>query len=127
MRKRSRNHRLLGTLAIAVVVAAGAYAYANSIGGVNPPPLGSGYGNIGKYALGTVTYNLNTNNPRNIDSVSFRLDNSTSSTVVRVRLINSGGWFNCDESGAPATITCTTTGVTAANANGNTFTVVATG
>jgi hypothetical protein len=126
--RRKRRYRLLALLAVASAAATGAFAYTSAVGGVNPPRLGSGTGSIGKYTLGTPTYNLNLNNPRNVDSVTFTLTNSTSATTVRVRLIDTGSWYNCDESAAP-TITCATTSpqVTAANANGNTLSVVATG
>ena len=116
-------------LAIAAIAATGAYAYTSTVGGVNPPRLGSGSGAIGKYTLGTPVYNLNANSPRNLDSVSFTLTNATMSTVVRVRLIDTGGsWYSCSSAAAP-TITCTTTApqVTAVGANGNTLQVVATG
>jgi hypothetical protein len=129
MRRKLRKYRFLVLLAIAAIAATSAYAYTNAVGGVNPPLLGSGSSSINKYTLGTPTYNLNVNSPRNIDSVSFTLTEATTSTVVRVRLIDAGGtWYNCDESGAP-TISCATTApqVTAVAANGNTLTVVATG
>jgi len=128
MRRKLRTHRLLVLLLIAVVAATSAYAYTNAVGGVNPPRLGSGSGAISKYTLGTPTYTLNANSPQNLDSVSFSLTGATASTVVRVRLIAAGSWYNCNASGAP-TITCATTApqVTAVAANGNTLTVVATG
>lgn len=128
MRRKLRKHRFLVLLLIAAVAATSAYAYTNAVGGVNPLRLGSGSNAIGKYTLGTPTYNLNANSPQNIDSVSFTLTGAIASTVVRVRLIAAGSWYNCDESAAP-TITCATTApqVTAVAANGNTLTVVSTG
>jgi hypothetical protein len=129
MRRKIRKYRFLVLLAIAAIAATGAYAYTSAVGGVNPPRLGSGTSSIGKYALGTPVYNLNANSPQNIDSVSFTLTNATASTVVRVRLINTGGtWYSCSSAAAP-TITCATTApqVTAVGANGNTLQVVATG
>ncbi|MGA9761561.1 MAG: hypothetical protein WBQ14_03980 [Gaiellaceae bacterium] len=115
-------------LVVAAVVATGAYAYTNAVGGVSPPLLGSASDPIDKYTLGTPVYNLNVSTPRNLDSVSFELTGATASTVVRVQLIAGGTWYACDESAAP-TIACATTApqVTAANANGETLIVVATG
>jgi hypothetical protein len=130
MQRKLRKHRLLVLLLIAAIAATSAYAYTSAVGGVNPPLLGSGTSKIDKYTLGTPTYTLDANSPRNLDSVSFTLTGATTSTVVRVRLIDAGGtWYNCDESGAPTIITCATTApqVTAVAANGNTLTVVATG
>ncbi len=124
-----RKYRFVTLLAVAAIVATSTFAFANAVGGVNPPLLGSGTDSIDKYTLGTPTYTLNANRPRNLDSVSFTLTGATASTVVRVRLIDSGGtWYDCDESGAP-TISCATTApqITAAGANGNTLSVVAKG
>ncbi len=128
MRRRFRKHRFLVLFLVAVVAATSAYAYTNAVGGVNPPRLGSGSSAVGKYTLGTPVYNLNANSPQNLDSVTFVLTGATASTVVRVRLIAAGSWYNCVESAAP-TITCATTApqVTAVAANGNTLTVVAAG
>lgn len=127
MRRILRKHRYLALLLVAAAVATSAYAYTSAVSGVNPPRLGSGSGSIDEYGLGRPVYNLNVDNPRNIDSVSFGLTGATTSTTVRVRLIDSGGaWFDCDESGAP-TITCATPGVTAAAADGNNLTVVSNG
>ena len=129
MRRKLRKHRFLVLLLIAAVAASSAFAYANAVGGVNPPLLGSGSDPIDKYTLGTPSYTLDANAPRNLDAVTFTLTGATASTVVRVRLINAGGtWYSCDESAAP-TITCATTApqLTAVGVNGNTLTVVATG
>jgi hypothetical protein len=129
-KRKMRSRRFVVLLVVAAVAATSAYAYTNAVGGINPPLLGSGTGTIEKYALGTPTYTLNANSPRNLDSVSFTLTNATASTVVRIRLIDtSTTWYNCDESGAPAVITCATTApqATAAAANGNNLTVVASG
>ena len=129
MQKTLRKYRVLVLFLIAAIAATGAYAYANAVGGVNPPLLGSGSSSIDKYTLGTPVYTLDANSPRNLDAVTFTLTGATASTVVRVRLIDAGGtWYPCDESAAP-TITCATTApqLTAVGANGNTLTVVATG
>jgi hypothetical protein len=127
-RRKARRRGLIVVLIVAIVAAASAYAYTNSVGGVNPPHLGSGSSAIAKYTLGTPVYNLNANIPQNLDSVSFTLTGATTATVVRVRLIAAGSWYTCSATAAP-TITCATTApqVTAVAANGNTLTVVATG
>jgi hypothetical protein len=129
MHRKLRKLRLLILLLIAACVASGAYAFASSVGGVtNPPLLGSGTSSIGKYTLGTPTYNLNANNPRNIDSIAFTLTGASTSATVRVRADATGSWYSCNASAAP-TITCATTApqLTAANANGDTLMVEATG
>ncbi len=126
MRRRLKKHRLLIVLLVAAVAATSAYAFTNSVAGVNPPNLGSGSGSIGKYTLGTPVYNLDVNNPRNLDSVTFTLAEATASTVVRVRVLDTGSWFDCDESGAP-TITCAVAGITTVAANGDTLTIIARG
>lgn len=123
-----RKHAFLLTVIIAVVVATASYAYVNSVNSVNPPNLGSGSGAIGKYSVpggaSGITYNLNANDTRNIDSVSFTLTGSSIATVARINLPT--GWYACSSAAAP-TITCATTApqATAASANGTTITIVA--
>jgi hypothetical protein len=130
MRRKLRKHAsLVALLAIALIAATAAYAYASSINNVNPPPLGSGSGSIGKYSLdaSSVSYTLDAADPELIDAVSFSLGGSSTSTVVRVRLIDSGGsWYSCSSSAAP-TISCSIPAIAAASANGNHLTVVAAG
>jgi hypothetical protein len=128
--RRRWTYRSLVVLAIAAAAASSAYAYASSVGGVtNPPRLGSGSSSIGKYTLGTPTYDLDTNSPRNVDSITFTLSGASATATVEVRADAGGSWYSCDASAAP-TITCDTTTptqLTAVNANGNTLMVEATG
>lgn len=104
-------------LLAAAIAATAAYAYANSINGVNPPLLGSGTATIekNKYSIpggiGAVTFNLNANDPRNVDSISFPLTGATAATHVWAQL--AGAWYSCISTAAPTTVACTTTGASA--------------
>lgn len=64
--------RLVIILALALILGASSYAFAAA----NTVPVtgaGDGSGTISGYAAGSIHYNLNTNNPSLIDSVSFTL------------------------------------------------------
>lgn len=127
MRRRRNRRALLVTGFIAMIVAAGAYAYTNSITGVNPTNLGSGSAAINGYAATNIAYNLNAANPLNVDSVQFNLASATAATAVQVQAVSAGAWYSCGApTGAPPMlVTCTTTGLTAAAANN--LTIVAKG
>ena len=134
IRRRARLRGLIVVVGIAAIAATAAYAYTNSINNVNPPRLGSGSGAIGKYSIVTpgtnITYNLDTNSPQNIDSITFPLTGASVSTLVKIQLASGGTWYSCTvAAGAPPTVTCTTTApqATAVGINGGTMTVVATG
>ena len=102
------------TLIIVIVVlmlAGFTYAFADA-NVVDPSKAGDGTGTISGYNVTNIRYTLNDTDPTKIDSVSFTLD--ANATTVRVR-INSGTWYQCDETASPA-ITCTTTGATVAPA-----------
>ena len=128
MRRRKNRRALLLTAIIAAVVATGAYAYTNSITGVSPPNLGSGSGGITGYTAGTITYTLNAANPTNLDQVAFTLTGATSSTVVKIQVVNTtGAWYSCNSASAPS-ITCNTTVGTQATASAaNNLTIAASG
>lgn len=90
--------RYLAVLALVLIVAASAYAFAaaNVV-----PESGAGDGNntISGYTVTNVTYTLNATNPVNIDSVKFNIAPTAGAqppTTVKVKLVSSGGaWFNC--------------------------------
>jgi len=127
VRRKLRKYPFLVIALIAAIAAASAFAFANAIGGVNPPLIGSGSDPIDKYTLGTPVYTLNANSPRSLDSVSFTLAGATTATVVTVQL--AGNWYSSCSSTAAPTITCTTTApqATAVGANNTTLQVVAKG
>ncbi len=98
---------------VAVLVAVGfAYAAANSV-----PVTGAGDGNetISGYTVSDVHYVLNSTNPGNIDTVTFKLTplNGTPDTLqtVKIKLIESGStWITCKD--VSGTWTCPETGTT---------------
>jgi FlaG/FlaF family flagellin (archaellin) len=115
------------TAILAAVIATGAFAYTNSIGGVTPPAVGSGSGAIGGYTASNISYNLNAANPANVDSVQFNLASATAATTVQIQAVTAGTWYACGAptGSAPMLVTCTTAGLTAAAANN--LTIVAKG
>lgn len=97
---------------VAGVVASSAYAFTNS-NTVPATSSGSGSAAISGYTATSVVYNLNSGNPQNIDSVTFTIAPTTTSTV-KVQLVSAGSWYPCvNTSGS---VTCTTTGATVATA-----------
>jgi hypothetical protein len=126
MRRRKNRRALLLTAIVAAVVATGAYAYTNTIGGVTPPNLGSGSGAINGYTASNISYNLNAN-PANVDSVQFNLASATAATTVQVQAVTGGSWYTCNAptGSAPMLVVCPTAGLTALAANN--LTIVAKG
>jgi hypothetical protein len=124
--RRKRNRRaLIFTAIVAAVVATSAYAFTNTIGGVTPPSVGSGTGGIGGYTASNISYNLN---GANVVSIQFNLLNATAATTVQIQADTiAGTWYPCGAPTgiSPMSVTCTTTGLTAAAANN--LTIVAKG
>jgi hypothetical protein len=114
------------TAIVAAVIATGAYAFTNTIGGVTPPSVGSGSAVIGGYTAGNISYNLNAN-PVNVDSIQFNLLNATATTTVQIQAVSAGSWYSCGAPTgiSPMLVTCTTAGLTAAAADN--LTIVAKG
>jgi hypothetical protein len=126
--RRKRNRRvLILTAVLAMILAAGAYAYTASINGVSPPNLGSGTGAINGYTASNIAYNLNASNPANVDSVQFNLASATAATTVQVQAVSGGTWYSCNAptGSPPMLVVCPTAGLTDAAANN--LTIVAKG
>ena len=110
--------RYLAVLALVLIMAASAYAFAaaNIV-----PESGAGDGNnpISGYTVTNVIYTLGAT-PTSIDSVKFNIAPTASAsapTTVKAKLVSSGGsWFDCAlVSGTQWS--CPVTGVTALAAN----------
>ncbi len=105
--------RYLAVLALVLIMAASAYAFAASN---VVPESGAGDGNdtISGYTVTNVTYTLNAT-PTSIDSVKFNIAPTAGAlapTTVKAKLVSSGSWFSCAlVSGTQWS--CTVTGVTA--------------
>ena len=117
--RRSRRRRIVVGIVLAALLALGSYAFtaANTVPGTT---AGSGSGTISGYTITNVQYNLNAATPTNIDSVSFTISPSAA-TTVKVQLVTGGSWFSCTNTSG--SVSCNTTGVTAAAADN--LTVVA--
>jgi hypothetical protein len=92
-------------LACAGVVSGGAYAYtaANNVPASN---AGSGTGAISGYAVSSLSYTLNANDTRNVDSVSFSISPTNAQTVT-AQLAASSSWYACTNSSG--SVSCATT------------------
>ncbi|MFN0094661.1 MAG: hypothetical protein ACKVVT_07765 [Dehalococcoidia bacterium] len=94
----------------------------------NLPKSGAGDGSAAvlEYVItGPPVYTLNTNNPQQLDQVSFTLSPAPSpGAKIRAQVLNPGGtWYACTASGA--SITCgTTVGVAASALTANQLRVV---
>jgi hypothetical protein len=79
-----------------LVFATAAYALAAS----NTVPAsyaGEGAGGVSGYVVTNLQYNLNGTNASNIDSVTFTLD--AAATDVIVRLVTTGSYYTCQNTG----------------------------
>jgi hypothetical protein len=112
-----KSSRFFAVILLALIIAVATYAFAAANTMPASSNAGDGETGISGYTVSNVHYTLNAANPANIDSVSFTLNPAmVAGGSVQVQLVNGGAWFNC--SGIPgASITCTTTGVTALAAN----------
>jgi hypothetical protein len=123
--RRKRNRRtLLVTAILAGVIATGAFAYTNTIGGVTPPALGSGSGAIAGYNASNIAYTLSPANPTNLNQVAFNLASSTAATTVQISLDGGTTWYAC-AMGTPPAVTCATTAPQATAAAATNMTIVA--
>ena len=68
--------------------------------------LGQGSSVTSTYAISSIAYTLNADNPQNIDQVAFTIS-PTTARVVTARLYNTGPWYACTNTSG--TVTCATT------------------
>ena len=115
-KKLLRPRTLIAVLVVLLVmIAAYAYAAANVV-----PETGAGDGEnaISGYTITNVQYTLDPTNPTLISAVSFTIDPTAGADPVRevkVKLVDTGAWFDCTAAGNSAT--CAITGVTVVAAN----------
>jgi hypothetical protein len=119
--RRKRSKRLLVTVLFAGVLASAAYAFTAS-NTVDSSQAGHGAQSISGYSATGVQYGLNATTPSNIDSVSFTL-NPTTAATVKVQLVTSGSWYNCNN--VAGAVTCATTSPQATVSAANNLTVLA--
>jgi hypothetical protein len=100
-----RRRALLATAVVAaftVIVAGQAFTASNT---VPNETLGQGANVISGYTVSSVSYNLDTTTPTNLDSVSFTISPATASTV-KIQLAT-GSWYPCTNTSG--SVTCATT------------------
>jgi hypothetical protein len=99
----TRKFRYVAAALLAVVVAAGAYAFtaSNTVPATN---AGSGSGTISGYDVTNVSYALNGTDPTTVDSVSFTLDKSAG--TVKAQVQTGGSWYDCSNGGSGNDWTC---------------------
>ncbi len=106
--------RYLAVLALVLIMAASAYAFA-AANIVPESGAGDGNGTISGYTVSSVSYTLNSTTPSNIDSVKFNIAPTAGAlapATVKAKLVSSGSWFSCSlVSGTQWS--CPVTGVTA--------------
>jgi hypothetical protein len=98
----TRPRTILAVAFLAVVLAAGAYAFtaSNTVPGSN---AGSGSGAVSGYVATNLTYTLDGTDPSTIDTLTFTIAPTTTS-VVKVKAGTTGSWKTCSNSSG--TITC---------------------
>jgi len=100
-RLRRANLRLLIALAIIAILATSAYGFAASntfAGGAGH--AGDGSGTVSGYAVSSVAYEIKSNDPTQLSTVSFALDNIA--TTVKVSVDGGTNWADCSAALAPA-------------------------
>lgn len=119
----TRKLRYILVALLAVIVAAGAYAFtaSNTVPGTN---AGSGSGTISGYSVSNVAYTLDPTTPTNLNAVTFDLDKSAGSVKAQVDS-SSGDWYSCTNT-TGTTWSCDTTSPQATVQPADQLTVVAT-
>jgi hypothetical protein len=120
--RRLRRRALLATAVVAaftVIVAGQAFTASNT---VPNETLGQGANVISGYAVSSVSYNLDTTTPTNLDSVSFTISPATASTV-KIQLATGGSWYPCTNTSG--SVTCATTSPQATAAAATSLNVIA--
>lgn len=115
---------IAGTWMLASLFVTPAFTAANSVGATK---RGEGAGEISGYRISDVHYNLNSLNPEDIDSVTFRLDSAPAvGSTIKIRLVSGGTeWYACSVPESPeVTVTCPTTSPAATLAQTDELTVV---
>lgn len=91
----TRKFRYVAALLLAVVVAAGAYAFTAS-NSVDASHAGSGTGNITGYAVTNIKYTLDSTDASKLSAVSFDLD--AAAGTVKAQVVTGGTWYDCTNS-----------------------------
>lgn len=107
-----RSSKMFVAVLMVLVFATAAFAFA-ATNTVPATYAGEGASTTSGYVVTNVVYNLNATTASNIDSVTFTLDAAAS--TVKVRLITTGSYYACTNSGL--NWTCLTAGVTVAAAD----------
>jgi hypothetical protein len=97
--------------AVATMSLAGT-ALTNSISAPAKTSSASAAAAIGEFTFDQVAYNLNTTDPRRVDSITFRiLNQGTVPGVIRARPVSTGSWYACSGviSAPHVLATCNTT------------------
>jgi hypothetical protein len=103
-------HSSLRLTAIGLAVASFAVASVAFTGSNDVPEtsVGEGAQAISGYTSTNVNYSLNGTDPQKLDQVTFNLDRAPSAgAAIRVRLVSTGSWYTCTNSGAA--VSCATT------------------
>lgn len=114
---------LIALVLLAVLVGALLGQVATASNTVPTGLVGQGSHVTSAYAISSVSYTLDVNNPQNVAQVSFTISPSTP-RVVTARLFNAGSWYTCSNSSG--SVTCATTAPAVAATSANNLTVVAT-
>lgn len=89
----TRKLRYVLAALLAVIVAAGAYAFtaSNTVPGSN---AGSGSGTISGYTVSGITYTPDATDPTKLSAVKFTLDKSATTVKAQVDTV-AGTWYSC--------------------------------
>jgi hypothetical protein len=101
----------IAVILLILVAAAAMYGFA-AANTVPDSGAGDGAGTISGYTISSITYTLNSSNPRNIDSVEFDISSDGGlgdPATVKIELEGgSGTWYDCSIAAGHATCDTTT-------------------
>ena len=110
---------VLFVMVLVVMLATYAFAASNT---VPASYAGEGASVTSGYTVTEVVYTLNTNTPSNIDSVAFTLN--AAATTVKARLVTTGSYYSCTNTGGTSW-SCNTTSPQATVAAANELRIIA--
>jgi len=110
---------LLAVVGLAATLAGFAFTASNTVPNAS---LGQGSNTISGYTISSVSYNLDSSTPSNVDSVNFTISPAAASNV-QIQLVSAGSWYTCTNTSG--SVSCPTTSPQATASAANSLNVVA--
>jgi hypothetical protein len=107
-----RNFKVILAVLVVLILAGGAYAFANSNTVADPGNAGYLSSQVSGFTITNVVYHENVGDLTKIDKIEFKIapsNGGTDAVTVKIRTAAAGAWTTCVVSGvdSPKTATCT--------------------